>query len=205
MYPAERMPLTLESAGAESLQKLFANIRGQSDFGVRTCDICNRRAYVFVYRGCQKGVDVASLRPVEYDCHAGDLSALVDLVSHGCVEVGTCGKQSVKVGHHAILVDEGMGPVAAGVRSASHRLALVVDAFSQGASISRQSAEACDCLGVLPKSGIGGCAVSAHDLPDNLALVVNAVAQGARNSQVRKLGRSAVLHNRAFGKVQVPE
>ncbi|MGA9314812.1 MAG: hypothetical protein WBV77_09300 [Solirubrobacteraceae bacterium] len=38
----------LESAESESLlQKLFANIRGQSDFRMRTCDLCNRLAYTF--------------------------------------------------------------------------------------------------------------------------------------------------------------
>jgi hypothetical protein len=45
-----------------------------------------------------------------------------------------------------------MGPVAAGVLSASHHLALVVDAFAKGVNISRQSTEACDCS-VLPISG----------------------------------------------------
>src|SRR6266567_2401406 len=90
-----KYPLSLESAESESLQKLFANIRGQIGFRVCTCDLCNRRAYACVYRGCQKGVDVARIRPAEHRCHARDLSALVDLVSHGCEEVGTCRKQRV--------------------------------------------------------------------------------------------------------------
>ncbi len=49
-------------------------------------------------RGCQKSVDVARIRPAEHDCHARDLSALVDLVSHGCEEVDTGRKQRVEVG-----------------------------------------------------------------------------------------------------------
>src|SRR3984957_7143277 len=136
-HPAERMPLSLESAESESLKKLFANIRRQSDFWMRTCDLCNRRAYACVYRGRHKGVDVARMRPADYDCHARDLPFIVDLVGHGCVEVGTCGNQRVNVGHHAVLPEERMGPVAVGVRSASHRLALVVNAFAQGGNISR--------------------------------------------------------------------
>jgi hypothetical protein len=159
-----KYPLSLESTESESRQKLVANIRGQSDFRKRTCDLCNRRAYACVDRGCHKGVDVARMRPAEYDCHARDLSTVVDLVSHGCVEVGTCGKQRVKVGYHAVLPDEGMGPVAAGVLSASHHLALVVDAFAKGVNISRQSTEACDCF-VLPNSGIVRCTGSVVGYP----------------------------------------
>jgi hypothetical protein len=37
-------------------------------------------------------------RPAEYDCHARDLSAIVDLVSLGCEEVGSGRKQRVEVG-----------------------------------------------------------------------------------------------------------
>ena len=92
---------------------------------------------------------LARMRPSEYRCHARDLSALVDLVCHGCVEVGTCRKQGVKVGHHAVLPDEGMGPVEVGVPSASHDLALIVDAGGYGGKISRQSMEVCECV-VLP-------------------------------------------------------
>src|ERR1039458_9543261 len=194
-----RILLSPELAGSESLQNLFANIRRQSDFRLRTCDLCNRLAYASVYRGCQKGVDLARIRPAEYRCHARDLSAPVDRVRHGCVEVGTCGKQSVKVGHHAVLVDEGMGPVAILKLSAPHHLALIVNAFSEREKISRQSVEACDSVVlplVLPKSAIGGCAVRAKDLPNNLALVVNGDAlTGARNSEVRKRDGSAVFPN----------
>jgi hypothetical protein len=110
-----KYPLLLESDESECLKKLLANIRGYSDFRMRTRDLCNRQSYACVYGGCQKGVDLARIRPVEYGCHARDLSAVVDRVSHGCEEVGTCRKQRVKVGHHVVLPDEGMGPVAVGV------------------------------------------------------------------------------------------
>src|SRR5215831_19842751 len=152
------MPLFLESAESESLQKLLANIRGQIGFRLCTCDVRNRRAYTCVYRGCQKGVDLARMRSAEHSCHARDLSVLVDLVSHGCQEVGTCRKQCVKVGHYAVLPDEGMRPVEAGVQGASYHLAPAVDAGGPGGKISRQSAEVCDCA-VLPKNGKEGCAV----------------------------------------------
>src|SRR5277367_5538642 len=177
--------LSLQSAESESRQKLFANIRGQSDFRIHTCDVCNRSTYACVYRGRQKGVDFARIRPAEHGCHARDLSALVDRVGHGRVEVGTCRKQRVEVGNHAVLPDEGMGPVAVFKLSAPHRLALVVNGFAEGEIISRQSVEARDCVGppfVLPNSTIGGCAVSAGNLPNNLSLVVNADAQGALDS-----------------------
>src|SRR5580700_2580649 len=150
--------LSIESAEYESPQKLFVNIRGQIGFRVCRCDVCNRPVYSLVYRSCQKGVDVARMRPAEHRGHARDLSALVDLVSHGCEEVGTCRKQRVEVGHHAVLVDEGMGPVEAGVQGASHYLAAVVDAGAYGGKISRQSAEVCECA-VQPKRGILGCIV----------------------------------------------
>src|SRR5262250_1720088 len=87
-----RILLSAESAESESLQKLLANIRGQIGFRVCTCDLCNRRGYACVYRGCQKGVDVARMRPAEHRCHARDLSALVDPVDHGCVQVRTAWK-----------------------------------------------------------------------------------------------------------------
>src|SRR5271169_1287219 len=131
------MPLSLESAESQSMQKLIANIRGQSDFRVCTCDVSNRRAYACVYRGCQKGVDLARIRPAEYRCHARDLSALVDRVRHGCVEVGACRKQRVKVGHYAVLPDEGMGPIAILKLGAPHDLAPFINAFGEGGKISR--------------------------------------------------------------------
>src|ERR1700693_1830485 len=124
----KRILLSAESDESESLQMRFASIRGQIGFRVCTCDLCNRPAYALPYRGCQKGVDVARIRPAEYDCHARDLSALVDLVRHGCEEVGTGRKQRVKVGHHVVVPDEGMGPVEGGVPVASHHSAPVVDA-----------------------------------------------------------------------------
>src|SRR5215510_15303912 len=191
-YPGERMPLSLESVDeSESRQKLFANTPGRIGLRVRMYDIRNRPAHACVDGGCKKGVDVARIGPAEYNCHARDLSALVDLVSHGCVEVGTCRKQRVKVGHHAVLPDEAMGPDEAGVPGASHHLALVVDAAGYGGNISRQSAEVCDCA-VLPKRGILGCGVSAADCPNNLALVVNAKGDGA-SSEVRKREGSAAF------------
>src|SRR5260370_36478090 len=121
------------------------------------------------------------------------MSAVVDLVRHDCVDVGTCRKERVKVGQHTVLPDEAVGPVEVGVPGASHHLALVVDAAGRGAKISRQKAEVCHCV-VLPKSGIFGCAVRAADLPNNLALVVNAPGEiGTRKSEVRKRGGSAVF------------
>jgi hypothetical protein len=76
------MPLLLDLAESEFPQKLFVNIRGQIGFRVCGCDLCNRPAHALVCRSCQQGVDVARIRPAEYDCHARDLSALDDLVSH---------------------------------------------------------------------------------------------------------------------------
>ena len=125
-------PLSPDSAESESLQMVAASIRGQIGSRACTCDVCNRRAYACVYRGCQKGVDLARIRPAEDRCHARDLSTLVDLVSHGCEEVGICRKQRVKVGHHDVLPDKGTGPVEDVVQGASHHLAPVVDAGSYG-------------------------------------------------------------------------
>src|ERR1700720_1374507 len=98
--------LSAESARSESRQELFANIRGQIGFRACGCIICNRPAYALVYRGCDKGVDVAHIRPALHDCHARDLSAFVDLVRHDCQEVGTMRKQRVEVGHDVVLPDE---------------------------------------------------------------------------------------------------
>src|SRR5260370_27963298 len=44
-------PLSVELAESESLQKLFAGIRGQSGFRERACDVCHRCVYSFVYMG----------------------------------------------------------------------------------------------------------------------------------------------------------
>jgi hypothetical protein len=183
--------LLVESAESESLQKLFPNIRGQIGFRVCRCDIRNRLVYSFVYGGCQKGVGLTHLRPAEYRRHSHDLSALVDLVSHGWVQVGTCRKQRVKAGHHAVLPDEGIRPVEGGVQGASYHLALVVDAAGYGGKISRQSLEVCECA-VPPKRGVEGCAVSAGDFPNNLALVVNAESE-TTSSEVSKGQGSAVF------------
>src|SRR4029077_6160183 len=183
--------LSLESDESASLQKLSANIRGQIGFRACRCDLCNRPAYALPYRGCQKGVDVARIRPAQYDCHARDLPALVDLVSHDCEEVGTGWKQRVQIGHHAVLPDEAVGPVEVGVEVASHHSAPVVDATGQAAKISRQKAEVGE-YAVLPKRAKLGCAVSTADYPNNLALVANALGDSA-SSEVRKREGSAVF------------
>src|SRR5205814_6105537 len=115
------------SAQSESLQKLIA-ICGHIGFRTSLYDVCNGLAYACVYRGCQKGMGFARMRPAEHRPHSHDLSALVDLVSHGWQEVGSCGKQRIKAGHHAVLPDECMRPVEARVQGASHHLAVVVDA-----------------------------------------------------------------------------
>ena len=129
--------------------------------------------------------------PAEYDCHAGDLSAFVDLVSHGYKEVGTGRKQRVQVGHHAVLPDEAMGPVEVGVPGASDHLAFTVNAGRYGGKISRQSAEVCQYV-VLPKRAKLGCVVSTPDCPYNLAPVVIAIRNSA-GSKVRKQSDSFVF------------
>src|SRR5258708_10082841 len=123
------------------------------------------------------------MRPAEHRGHARDLSALIDLVRHSCVEVGTRRKQRVQVGHLAVLIDEAVDPVEAGVQRASHHLAAVVDPGAYGGKISRQSAEVCECA-VHPKRG----KYSARTIndPNNLALVVNALG-GSAKSEVLKL------------------
>src|ERR1700732_4874147 len=191
MRKLRKYPLLRQSDEYESLQELFVNIRRQIGFWVCRCDVCNRLVDPFVYRGCQKSVDVTRMRPAEDRCHARDLSALVDLVTHGCEEVGTCRKQRVKVGHHAVLVDEGMGPVEAGVQGASDYLAAVVDAGAYGGKISWQSGEGCK-YAVLPKRGKFGCVVSTDDYPNNLAMFVNALG-GSASSEVLKRHGSPVF------------
>src|ERR1700747_29540 len=69
-------PLLLESVASKSLQKLVANICGQ--LRLRGREVGNRPAYVRLYRGCQKGVNIAGMRPAENLCHARDLSAIID-------------------------------------------------------------------------------------------------------------------------------
>src|SRR5712692_3157966 len=86
-----KYPLLVESAESESLQKLFANIPGQIGFRVRTFDICHRRAYACVHRGCKIGVDIARIWPVDHPCHTRDLSALIDIASRDYGEVGIRG------------------------------------------------------------------------------------------------------------------
>jgi hypothetical protein len=84
-------PLLLESAESGSPQKLFANIRGQIGFRVCTYDVCHRRAYACVHRGCKIGVDLARMRAALHRCHTRDLSALIDIASRDYEEVGIRG------------------------------------------------------------------------------------------------------------------
>jgi hypothetical protein len=88
---SKKYPLLLESAESRSPQKLFANIRRQIGFRVCTCDVCHRRAYACVHRGCKIGVDLARMRPALHRCHARDLSAIVDIASRDYEEVGIRG------------------------------------------------------------------------------------------------------------------
>jgi len=50
-YDQTRIPLPSEWAESESLQKLFANIRGQIGMRVCTCEICHRPTYACVHWG----------------------------------------------------------------------------------------------------------------------------------------------------------
>ena len=61
-----RLLLSAELAESGSPQKLFANIRGQSDFRECTCDVCNRPTHACVYWGCQKGVELARIWSGQY-------------------------------------------------------------------------------------------------------------------------------------------
>src|SRR5579863_3801968 len=176
-------------------RKLLANIRRrQIDFRMRRYDVCNRLALVSVYRSCQKGVDDSSSR-VQFGHvhrHTRDLPALIDITSRDYEEVGTCGKYSVKIDHHAVLPEQAAGPVGSGVKGASHHLALVVDAGGKGGNISRQKvAKGRDSV-ILPNSG-QGCAVRINGLPNNLVVAVNGKGYAARISEVLKLGNSAVF------------
>jgi hypothetical protein len=137
-------------------------------------------------------VNLARIRPGEHQCHARDLSALVDIAGRDDEEVGILGNERVQVGHRIVLPDEAAGPVVP-VRleeeRASHHLAPVVDAGGKGGRISRQNTEVFDSAvcAVLPKRGNEGCAVSAHDIPDSLAVVINGVGVRSSVSEVRKL------------------
>src|SRR6185437_8207355 len=98
-------------------------------------------------------MDVALIRTADYDCHARDLSALVDLVSHGDNQVRTGSNQRVEVGHHAALPDNAVGPIELGIPGASHHFSPVVDAAGYGTKISRQRLKTCEYV-VLPDCGI---------------------------------------------------
>ncbi len=73
LAPANRAEL-------EPRQKLLANIRWQIGLGMGMYDVCNGPAQALVYRSCQKGMDVARIRPAEHNRHARDLPPLVDFV-----------------------------------------------------------------------------------------------------------------------------
>src|ERR1700739_1231703 len=167
----------------ECMVRKLRKYHGQIGFRVCRCDIRNRLVYCFVYGGCQKGVSLARMRPAQHRRHSHDLTAVVGLGGHCVVQVGTGGKHHVKAGHHAVLPDEGMGPVEAGVQGASHHLALVVDAAGYGGKISRQSLEVSECA--VPPKPVEGCAVGAGDFPNNLALVDNAESE-TTSSEVSK-------------------
>src|ERR1700740_1114980 len=127
--------LALQSGESAAPQNLVANIRRQIGCRAGRGALCNRLAHALVCRGCQKGVDVARIRPAAHDCHSRDLSAFVDFVRHDCEEVGTSRKQSVEVGHDVVLPDESMRPIELRIEVASHDLALVVDAAGYAAKI----------------------------------------------------------------------
>src|SRR5580658_1788859 len=167
--------------------------RGQSDFRMRTEDFCNRLAHVFLYRSRQKGVDdISRVRPGHLYRHTRDLPALIDVAGRDYVEVGTCRKYSVKVGHHSVLPEEAVRPAGGGIEGASDHLAPVVDAGGKSGNISRQkAAEACDYI-VLPKSG-QDCAVGVNGLSNNLVVAVNGERYRARISEVRKRVGNAVF------------
>src|ERR1700683_1265465 len=205
-YTARRLrkcPLTLESAGSDSLQRVIASIRGQNGLRVCTCEICHRGPLHAALFGGQKiGVDVALMGPGLHRSHARDLSKLIDIASRDYEQVGIRGNQRVKVGHHTILPDEAVGPVKTGVKVVSHHLAPVVDAGGKGGKISRQNAKTCDCAvgAVQPSRGIESCAVGSADLPGDLAAVVNGVAEiGTCTSEILKHERSVVFpHYRVY-------
>ena len=94
IYTARKLrkyPLTLKSAGSESLQRVVASIRGQNGMRVCTCEICHRGAYASVYGGQKIGVNVARMGPGLHRCHTRDLSALIDIASRDYKEVGIRG------------------------------------------------------------------------------------------------------------------
>src|SRR5450755_4711188 len=90
---AQKVPLALDRAVCGFRRKLANICRRHSDFRKRTYDVCNRLALVFVYRGCQKGVDDRSrARPGHLHRHTRDLSARIDVASRDYVEVRASGK-----------------------------------------------------------------------------------------------------------------
>ncbi len=91
---AQKMPLSwIEQCAdlGESCLPTFA--AGKVIFGCVRTTSATDLPMVFVYRGCQKGVDdISRVRPGHLHRHTRDLSALIDVASRDYVEVGTCGK-----------------------------------------------------------------------------------------------------------------
>lgn len=85
------MPLSLESAGSESLRRVVASIRGQNGMRVCTCEICHRGADASVYGGQKIGVNVARMGPGLHGGHTRDLSEIIDIASRDDEEVGILG------------------------------------------------------------------------------------------------------------------
>src|SRR5208282_713525 len=91
MRKLPKCPLTLESAGSESLQKVAANVPVQNGLRVCTCEIGHRGAYAFVDRGQKIGVNVAHMGPGLHGGHTRDLSEIIDIASRDDEEVGIFG------------------------------------------------------------------------------------------------------------------
>ena len=127
--------------------------------------------------------------PSDHCSHTGDLSAVIDIAGRDDGEVRILGNQHVQVGHYTVLPNEAVGPIVAGVNVVSHHLAPVVDAGSEGGSISRQKAEDGERAVRLPKRGYEGAAISAADFPDSLPPVVNGEGEiGSGTSKILKHG-----------------
>ena len=131
--------------------------------------------------------------------------ALVDRVRHGCVEVGTCRKQRVKVGHYIVLPDEGMGPVVFGVLIASHHLALLLMSSPKGVASPGRRPRLVTVLGFcqrVPKTVPSALTPCPTIWP--WSLMATATAPGVPRSA--NWVAVPFFHNTAFGAVlQVPD
>ena len=161
----------------DSRQQQLLSIQGGSNCGCLSCDVCFTDLPMLSSTwGGDKGVPtLARMRPVEYDCHTREIcSFIVDLVSHGCVEVGILRKQLIKVDWLTVYPDQCMGPLELRVQRASTTRPWLLMA-SPKARIS-------------PGRGLRTVSVWSSQrrrhrrmwplltVPHNLALVVNAVA-----------------------------